>query len=142
MFIFFSIIAVIVATFLEHYNTKRNGLNGWNSTERSRPKSFYSSFSILYNYSQIFNSPQRHYLTISEPSNTPSDSFRGSSVDNFPRSSFNSPMIVSDYTTVLDFIKTFALFWVCFANFYWLGFQPQVLPSVCKFFNNFQLFLS
>ena len=35
-------------------------------------------------------------------------------------------------TASVDGLKVFALLWICMANFYLLGYQPQMLPSVGK----------
>lgn len=35
-------------------------------------------------------------------------------------------------TAAVDGLKVLALLWVCIANFYLLGYQPQMLPSVGK----------
>lgn len=35
-------------------------------------------------------------------------------------------------TAAVDGLKVLALIWICIANFYLLGYQPQMLPSVGK----------
>lgn len=36
-------------------------------------------------------------------------------------------------TAAVDGLKVLGLIWICIANFYLLGYQPQMLPSVGKF---------
>lgn len=140
MFGVLSIIVVGGATSHECYNARRYGPKGHNSTERARPKSFITSFSIIHNYHQMFDAPRRHHLHIVEHSNSRHRPFsQQSDQHSFPRTSTNSsisnstsgPFLVMN-TSVFDGLKVAGLLWVCLANYYWLGFQPQMLPSVGK----------
>lgn len=99
-------------------------LNRWYSCERNRPKSFVACFSLRYNYEQMISVKNRYSYAL--PDSPPPQPFPASLDKQLAFS--HQPR-----TNVVDGLKLFALAWICLGNFYFLGYQPQMLPSIGKF---------
>ena len=123
IYFFCSLVLVVLATIYEIRQINQSGCQSWSSSERNRPKSFFACFSARYNIEQVMLVKSRHMYEMATPIIIENDH------NDIATKEYNQvqPRINS---SVIDGLKVFALFWICISNYYFLGYQPQLLGSV------------
>lgn len=137
-----------MATINELRHMKQSRTNQWSSTERNRPKSFLVCFSARYNIEQMImvRSKYRYDTMNSSTNGSNQNAINGTNNLGFENESdcsnpkeLNAVFCDGVNTNSVDGLKVFALVWMCLANFYLLGYQTQMLPSVGKFHFDFYI---